>query len=67
METFLVSVPEKKSSLVKQLLKELGIVINAKTEKDPNKTTLASIEKASKGKDLIKSSSHANLMQKLNS
>ncbi|MBC6111476.1 hypothetical protein ACFOG5_23070 [Pedobacter fastidiosus] len=67
METFLISVPEKKTSLVKQLLKELGVVINAELEKSPNKTTLSSMDKTSKGKDLTKSSSHADLMQKLNS
>jgi len=67
METFLISVPEKKSSLVKQLLKELGVIINAETEKSPNKTTIASMKKTSKGEGLTKSANHADLMQKLNS
>ncbi|RLJ72685.1 hypothetical protein [Pedobacter alluvionis] len=67
METFSISVPEKKSSLVKQLLQELGVIINTDTEKKPNKTTIASIKKTSKGEELTKSSSHLDLMQKLNS
>ncbi|GGI24803.1 hypothetical protein [Pedobacter mendelii] len=66
METFSISVPEKKSSLVKQLLKELGVVINTDSEKIPNKKTLASMDKTSQGKALTKSSSHADLMEKLN-
>ncbi|WP_293788621.1 hypothetical protein [uncultured Pedobacter sp.] len=67
METFSISVPEKKSSLVKQLLQELGVIINIDTEKKPNKTTVASMKKTLKGEGLTKSSSHSDLMQKLNS
>ncbi|RBQ11984.1 hypothetical protein [Pedobacter miscanthi] len=67
METFSISVPEKKSSLVKQLLLELGVTINTETEKKPNKTTVASMKKTSKGEGLTKSSSHPDLMEKLNS
>ncbi|WP_412465524.1 hypothetical protein [Pedobacter sp. KLB.chiD] len=67
METFLISVPEKKSSLVKQLLQELGVVINTETEKKPNKITVASMKKTIKGEGLTKSSSHSDLMEKLNS
>ena len=32
METFIINVPEKKSTLVKQLLKELGVTIENKTK-----------------------------------
>lgn len=32
METLLINVPEQKSSLVKQLLKELGVTIESKTK-----------------------------------
>lgn len=32
METLLINVPEQKSSLVKQLLKELGVTIENKTK-----------------------------------
>ncbi|WP_029288108.1 hypothetical protein [Pedobacter sp. R20-19] len=67
METFSISVPDKKSSLVKQLLKELGVVINTESAKSPNKTTRTSMAKTSKGEGLTKSSSHEDLMQKLNS
>ena len=67
METFVIKVPEKKANLVKELLKELGVIINLETEKKPNKTTITSMKKTSKGEGLTKSSSHADLMQKLNS
>ena len=67
METFSISVPDKKSSLVKQLLKELGVTINKDLEKIPNKKTLSSMAKTNKGEGLTKSSSHEDLMQKLNS
>jgi len=66
METFVISVPEQKSTLVKMLLKELGVIIS-KESKTPNKTTLASIKKTQKGEDLTKSTDHVDLMQKLNS
>lgn len=66
METLVINIPEQKSTLVKMLLKELGVVIN-KELKTPNKTTLSSMKKTSKGKDLIKSSDHIDLMHKLNS
>lgn len=32
METLIINVPEKKSTLVKQLLKELGVTIENKTK-----------------------------------
>jgi hypothetical protein len=32
METLIINVPEKKSTLVKQLLKELGVTIQNKTK-----------------------------------
>lgn len=67
METFSISVPDKKSSLVKRLLKELGVVINTESAKSPNKTTCSSMAKTSKGEGLTKSLSHEDLMQKLNS
>ena len=67
METFSISVPDKKRTLVKQLLKELGVTINEDSEKKPNKKTLASMAKTSNGEGLTKSSSHTDLMQKLNS
>ena len=67
METFSITVPDKKSNLVKQLLKELGVTINKDLEKSPNKQTLSSMAKTSKGERLTKSSSHEDLMQKLNS
>jgi antitoxin component of RelBE/YafQ-DinJ toxin-antitoxin module len=67
METFLISVPEQKTNLVKQLLKELGVIITPNNDKQPNQKTLASMTKTSKGKDLTKTSSHEDLMHKLNS
>ncbi|SEQ90582.1 hypothetical protein [Pedobacter rhizosphaerae] len=66
METFIISVPEQKTNLVKQLLKELGVVINPSIDKQPNKKTLDSMTKTAKGKDLTKTSSHEDLMNKLN-
>jgi antitoxin component of RelBE/YafQ-DinJ toxin-antitoxin module len=65
METLVISIPEQKSTLVKMLLKELGVVINEKA-KTPNKTTLASMKKTQKGEDLTKTTSHDDLMKKLN-
>ena len=66
METLIISIPEQKSTLIKMLLKELGVVINEEAKK-PNKTTLASMRKTQKGEDLTKSTSHTDLLQKLNS
>ena len=54
METLIINVPEKKSALVKQLLKELGVKINAQSSEDmepkfvPNKVTVKTIEEAHK-------------------
>ena len=66
METLVISIPEQKSTLIKMLLKELGVIINEE-KKIPNKTTLASIKKTQRGEGLTKSTSHTDLMQKLNS
>jgi len=55
METLVINIPDKKSALVKQLLKELGVTINKdivlKTTEDniPNALTAETIEKAHKG------------------
>lgn len=53
METLVINIPEKKSALVKQLLKELGVKIdkNAVVEhyKTPNATTIKAIEDAHNG------------------
>jgi len=52
METLLIKVPEKKSALVKQLLKELGVTFE-KTATEPtnipNALTKKTIEDAHKG------------------
>ena len=54
METLIINVPEKKSALVKQLLKELGVKINSQSSEDkeddfiPNKLTAKTIEDAHK-------------------
>jgi len=55
METLVINAPDKKSALVKQLLKELGVTIDTnaviKTAKasNPNKVTAKTIEDAHKG------------------
>jgi hypothetical protein len=55
METLVINIPDKKSALVKQLLKELGVTINndvvIKNAKNsiPNALTAETIEKAHKG------------------
>ena len=52
METLIINVPEKKSALVKKLLKELGVTIEAKKSKRlhiPNALTAKVIEDAHKG------------------
>jgi hypothetical protein len=68
METLVIKVPEKKSALVKQLLKELGVTFEEKASKltnMPNSLTKKTIDDAHKGiglgepivdiKDFIKS------------
>jgi hypothetical protein len=54
METLVINIPDKKSALVKQLLKELGVTINNDVVKNvknnvPNALTAETIEKAHKG------------------
>jgi hypothetical protein len=52
METLIINVPEKKSALVKKLLKELGVTIEAKRSKKshiPNALTAKVIEDAHNG------------------
>jgi cysteine synthase len=59
METLVIYIPDKKSALVKQLLKELGVTFNA-TNKDldkkntPNALTKKTIEDAHNGLGLDK-------------
>lgn len=54
METLIINIPEKKSALVKQLLKELGVTIDSasKKSKTPNTLTKQTIEDARNGKGL---------------
>jgi hypothetical protein len=56
METLIINIPEKKSALVKQLLKELGVTIDspskAKKSKIPNALTRQTIEDAHSGNGL---------------
>jgi hypothetical protein len=56
METLVINIPDKKSALVKQLLKELGVTINtkAKAKETPNALTAKTIENAHKGIGLSK-------------
>ncbi len=55
METLVINIPEKKSALVKQLLKELGVKISDPSQsvdttvQHPNKKTIKTIEDARKG------------------
>jgi hypothetical protein len=52
METLIINVPEKKSALVKKLLKELGVTIEAKKNRKaqiPNALTAKTIEDAHNG------------------
>ena len=58
MESFVIHIPNKKANLVKQLLKELGVTINAIEGKAedcnkshiPNKETLKAIKEVKEGK-----------------
>jgi hypothetical protein len=58
METLVINIPDKKSALVKQLLKELGVTIDSdaivKSYKTPNKLTAKTIEDAHNGISLSK-------------
>lgn len=61
METLVINIPDKKSVLVKQLLKELGVTINSTTQVKnskqkniPNALTAKTIEDAHKGIGLSK-------------
>lgn len=55
METLVINIPEKKSALVKQLLKELGVTIDKKAivkstkPHVPNALTAKTIDDARKG------------------
>jgi len=53
METLIINIPEKKSELVKQLLKELGVTFRKeRTDKSshvPNSVTQRTIDDAQKG------------------
>jgi hypothetical protein len=56
METLVINIPNKKSALVKQLLKELGVTIDTDAvvehRKIPNELTVRAIEDAHNGIDL---------------
>ena len=59
METIIINIPEEKSALVKQILKELGVTIidnntTAKAIEIPNALTAKTIENAHKGIGLDK-------------
>lgn len=53
METLVINIPKKKIALVKQLLKELGVVIESSSSKKsikvPNALTAKTIEDAHNG------------------
>lgn len=51
METLIIEIPENKSTLVKSLLKELGVVYKKSKSKakEPNALTRKTIEDARKG------------------
>ncbi|RZK92858.1 MAG: hypothetical protein EOO98_01545 [Pedobacter sp.] len=55
METLIIEIPENKSTLVKSLLKELGVVIHKQmpkksaNDRKPNATTVKVIEDARNG------------------
>ncbi|TCD27149.1 hypothetical protein EZ456_11570 [Pedobacter psychrodurus] len=60
MESFVIHIPNKKANLVKQLLKELGVTINAiegnvedcNKNHIPNKETLKAIKEVKEGKGI---------------
>jgi hypothetical protein len=61
METLVINIPDKKSVLVKQILKELGVTINSTTKindpkknNTPNTLTIETIENAHRGVGLDK-------------
>jgi hypothetical protein len=66
METFIIKVPEKKSKLVKQLLKELGVTVDARDKKSkiPNALTAKTIEDAHNGIGLGKPIKDINIFVK---
>jgi len=51
METLIIEIPENKSTLVKSLLRELGVAYkkSAKKVKEPNAVTRKTIDDARKG------------------
>lgn len=57
----------KKLKLIAELTKQLGGTIISETDKTPNKVTLASMKKTASGVGLTKTTSHTDLMKKLNS
>jgi hypothetical protein len=53
MQTLEIKVPDNKTRLIKELLKEMGVIVKVKKEKDvPNAETRAAMDelKAGKGK-----------------
>ena len=51
MQTLVIKVPENKTKLVIQFLKQAGVAIKVKEEKNiPNSSTIATMEELKKGK-----------------
>ncbi|MBD1421774.1 hypothetical protein [Sphingobacterium chuzhouense] len=50
MQTLEIKVPEEKAPLIKALLKELGITVKTKKQKEPNKETIAAMKELKEGK-----------------
>lgn len=57
---------QKALKLIAEMAKQLGGIVISETEKKPNKTTLTSMKKTAAGIGLTKTTSHADLMKKLN-
>ena len=57
---------QKALKLITEMAKQLGATVISETGKKPNKTTLASMKKTAAGIGLTKTTSHADLMKKLN-
>lgn len=50
MQTLEINVPEEKVSLIKALLKELGVTVKIKREREPNEETISAMKELKEGK-----------------
>lgn len=67
MAALVIEISDQKTlKLIAEMAKKLGATVIIETAKKPNKTTLDSMKKTREGIGLTKTTSHTDLMRKLN-